>query len=163
MIRGKLADRVPLRQGNPASLCGIERAELQWGRAGPLPSPATTMALARCAHCGDSEIAPASVCARCGQRAGAQRSTSASGVLVEKRDVLSIALRRVIITLLWGIVLGTWYAALEYARMQRPQVTADEKSLECDMIEEMGEEYDGELSDCRHRVAFMRLEERERK
>lgn len=64
------------------------------------------------------------------------------------------------ISILVAIVVSTWYLAAQYAQAHRRQQTADEKSLQCDLIEEQGEDYMGELSDCRNRVAYLRAVER---
>jgi hypothetical protein len=118
------------------------------------------MAPTRCTQCGDAELLHAASCPRCGRRSDAIRTPAASGVLVERTDPLSVALRRILIVLLGAIVVGTWYAVAEYTRSQRDRESADEKAAECNEIEERGEDYFGELSDCRHRVAWLRLQER---
>jgi hypothetical protein len=118
------------------------------------------MAPTRCSQCGDAELLRAASCPRCGRRSDALRTPTASGVLVERSDPLSVALRRILILLLCAIVAVTWFAVAEYARSQRDRESADEKAAECNEIEEKGEDYFGELSDCRHRVAWLRLQER---
>jgi hypothetical protein len=117
------------------------------------------MALRRCARCGGLVALHGSACTHCGQQANA-RATAPRGVVVEQSDSLSQLVRRLCITLLILIVGVTWFAAASYARAHHPLESADEKAIQCDLIEEQGEDYFGELADCRNRLAYLRLMER---
>lgn len=65
--------------------------------------------------------------------------------------------RFVIITML---ISGTWFGLTAYAHAHRPLERADDKNLECDLIEEQGEYLFGELEECRNRLAYLRVVER---
>jgi hypothetical protein len=58
------------------------------------------------------------------------------------------------------LVGGTWVGMTAYALTHRRLETVDEKTLECDLIEEQGEYLFGELEACRNRLAYLRVMER---
>jgi len=84
----------------------------------------------------------------------------AGGRPPRRTDPLSHVLRRVVIVLGLAVAAGTWYAMAAYARSQRHQETADERAQLCSLIEDQGEDYYGELADCRNRLAYLRAIER---
>jgi ABC-type ATPase with predicted acetyltransferase domain len=118
------------------------------------------MALVRCAQCGGPVVAQASSCPHCGRGTRSRIATIPGGMKAQKFDPLAVALRRMFIVALMAVVGVAWYAVTGYARSHRRVETADEKALQCDLIEDQGEDYYGELSDCRNRVAYLRAVER---
>ena len=69
-------------------------------------------------------------------------------------------MRRWMLVLLTILVGGTSFGLTAYVRLHRPLERADVKNLECDLIDEQGEYYFGELQDCRNRLAYLRVVER---
>jgi hypothetical protein len=90
----------------------------------------------------------------------AEELSVAGGRLGQRPDPLSHVLRRVVIVFGVAIVAGSWYAVTAYARAHRRQETADERAQQCSLIEDQGEDYYGELADCRNRLAYLRAVER---
>jgi hypothetical protein len=69
-------------------------------------------------------------------------------------------MRRWTIVMLTMLAGGTWVGLTAYSITHRPLETVDEKTLECDLIEEQGEYLAGELEACRNRLAYLRVVER---
>jgi hypothetical protein len=73
---------------------------------------------------------------------------------------LTLGVRRWTIVMFTMLVGGTWVGMTAYAVTHPRRETVDEKALECDLIEEQGEYYAGELEVCRNRLAYLRVVER---
>jgi hypothetical protein len=69
-------------------------------------------------------------------------------------------MRRWTIVMLTMLAGGTWVGLTAYSITHRRLETVDEKTLECDLIEEQGEYLAGELEACRNRLAYLRVVER---
>lgn len=85
---------------------------------------------------------------------------STRGVRKRRRDPLSLEMRRWFLIFLVFFAGWSWFAMTAFTRAQKPPVTADKKTLECDLIEDQGEYWMGELSECRNTLASIRLRER---
>ena len=117
--------------------------------------------MAPCASCIRHLLTDAPGCPRCRPAASTDVATRIRSLGGSGSGALSRGLRRLFITLLVLIVGFTWLAAASYAWSHRAQETADQRAVQCGMIEEDGEEYIGELADCRNRLAYLRLIERQ--
>ena len=116
------------------------------------------MTVAVCAHCGGPVVTYASMCPRCGHRASSQGTVMIGGIPVygsRRRGVFALMARRAVTVLLVGAaVAGVFFLS----HISRPENThqADDQEEQCRMIEESGEEIEGELSACQTKLARLR-------
>ena len=98
------------------------------------------------------------MCPRCGHRASSRGTVMIDGIPVygsQRRGVLSLVARRAAVMLLLGAAVA---AVFLLSHIARPQNThqADDQEEQCRAIEESGEEYEGELSECQTKLARLR-------
>jgi hypothetical protein len=119
------------------------------------------VSVAVCAHCGGPVVTYASMCPRCGHRASSRGTVVIGGIPVygsRRRGVLSLVARRTVTMLLVSAaVAGVFFLS----HISRPENThqADDQEEQCRSIEESGEEFEGELSECQTKLARLRAVE----
>jgi RNA polymerase subunit RPABC4/transcription elongation factor Spt4 len=114
---------------------------------------------ALCAHCGALVSVNALICPNCRHRSLGQISRSRSGLFRVSPDALSRFANRVAIMILIGIVTLTWFAIVEWSKDSHEVRDSFEAQIQCEIILEHGEEYEGELAACRRQVAYLRAME----
>lgn len=123
------------------------------------PSLPLRVSIAVCAHCGGPVATFASMCPRCGHRAGSGGTVVIGGVPVfgsRRRRLFSLVARRMVtMLLLCAAVAGVFLLS----HVSRPQNVheADDQEEQCRAIEEAGEEYEGELAACQAKLARLRM------
>ena len=120
--------------------------------------PLLRVSIAVCAHCGGPVATYASMCPRCGHRASSRGAVMIGGVPVygsRRAGVLSLVARRMVAMLL---VVAAVAGVFLLSHMSRPTNThqADDQEEVCRAIEDTGEEFVGELSQCQAKLARFR-------
>ena len=118
------------------------------------------MSASRSVPCERHVATIAYTCPKCGRPAELRRTTRRRGRLVPRTTKTPDAVRRLFIMALTGIVSITWVTTAVYTRTQQQAETVEQRAFICVLIEEYGEDYVGELADCQHRLAYLRLKER---
>jgi hypothetical protein len=108
---------------------------------------------ALCAHCGAFVSVNALMCPNCRHRSLGRMSHGVSP------DAMSRFGNRVAITILISIVALTWFAIVEWSKDSHEVRDSFEAAIQCEIILEHGEEFEGELAACRRQVAYLRAME----
>ena len=133
-------------------------------RAARLPFPdcdtlSPSMPPALCAHCGAFVSVNALTCPNCRHRSLGRMSHSRSGLFGVSSDAMSRFGNRVAITILISIVALTWFAVVEWSKDSHEVRDSFEAQIQCEIILEHGEEFEGELAACQRQVAYLRAME----
>jgi hypothetical protein len=100
------------------------------------------------------------MCQNCGHRSLARMSHSRSGLFGVSPDAMTRFANRVAIAILIGIVALTWFALVEWSKDSHEARDSFETEIQCGIILEHGEAYEGELAACQRQVAYLRAMER---
>ena len=100
------------------------------------------------------------MCPSCGHRSLARLSHSRSGLFGVSPDAMSRLANRVAIVILTAVVALTWYALVEWSKDTHAPRDSFETEIQCGIILEHGEEFEGELAACQRQVAYLRAMER---
>jgi hypothetical protein len=100
----------------------------------------------------------ASMCPRCGHRASSQGTVMIGGIPVygsRRTGVFALVARRTLTILLVGATVAGAFFLSHIARPENAH-QADDQEEQCRAIEESGEEFEGELSECQTKLARLR-------
>jgi hypothetical protein len=100
----------------------------------------------------------ASMCPRCGHRASSAGTVVIGGIPVygsRRRGVIALVARRTLTMLLLGAAVAGVFLLSHISRPQN-SYQADDQEEQCRAIEESGEEFEGELSECQTKLARLR-------